>query len=329
VPALQPPLVQEGWESLNGGFSRITALLHHLREQEPANPLPYRLLRQITWCGVESLPQAGDGRTLIPAPPAHLKVVCNGTANSRDTGALLSEAERWLPQFIFWFDLNRLAAHALELLGSGYQMAFDAVCQETACLLFRLPGLADLCFSDGTPFASPETRQWLHSIAIGKSSPSSVTATPLISCSTEEAGNSAGAPKDQMQRLLAKGQLRAGLEIGKKVLESTASGRDNLLCRLGISEVLLENGHAELALPLLEQARHDIAQHRLEQYEPAVALKGLTLSWLALGKRSEPHVKEEAQCLLHRIGRLDLAEMARLLMASGSPTPAQTGSAQP
>jgi type VI secretion system protein VasJ len=326
--ASQQPRIEEGWGSLNQELPRLTALLYHLREQEPTNPLPYRLLRQITWSGVASLPQTEGGRTRIPAPPAHLRQVAGGAVNSQDAGALLLEAERWLPQFIFWFDLNRQAAQALELLGGAYQTAHDAVCQETAFLLYRLPGLADLCFSDGTPFAGPETRRWLQSVVIGKSGPAPVDAAPFTSCPAQEVDDTFGACKDEMQRLFAAGQLVAGLAAGRRALQSTASGRDNLLGRLWLCEELLANGQAALALPLLEQARNEIVRHRLEHYEPAVALKGLTLSWLALGKGAEPAFKEKAHGLLHRIGRLDLAEMARLILASEDRTAAQSGTAQ-
>jgi type VI secretion system protein VasJ len=327
-PALrQPPPTEEGWGSLDQGLSHLTTLLFQFREQEPAHPLPYRLLRQLTWSGVTSLPQAENGRTRIPAPPAHLKQVCTGLSCGQDAVSQLLAAERSLPQFIFWIDLNQVAAKALDSLGSRYQTAHDAVCQETAFLLFRLPGLAELSFSDGTPFVAPETRQWLDAIAIGTAD--SVAVNPVRLRSAEEVGASFE-PGDELYRLFANGHLRAGLAAARKALGGTASGRDHLLCRLSISEALLQSGHFDLALPLLEQARHDIDHYRLEQYEPAVALKGLQLSWRALGRQPASPAKAEAQELLHRIGRLDLAEMAHLLQASpGETAAAQTGTAQP
>ena len=64
-----------------------------------------------------------------------------------------------------------------ELLGDGYRQAREAVCQESAFLLHRLAGLRNLAFSDGTPFADPETQRWLDSIEFNAGA-----AAPIPNC---------------------------------------------------------------------------------------------------------------------------------------------------
>ena len=83
-------------------------------------------------------------------------------APSGDTGKVDDD---WLATFNDE-PLHALVAEALDSLGDGYVNAQEAVCQETALFIHRLPALIDLNFSDGTPFADSETRQWLNNISL-------------------------------------------------------------------------------------------------------------------------------------------------------------------
>ncbi|PKN04817.1 MAG: type VI secretion system protein TssA, partial [Deltaproteobacteria bacterium HGW-Deltaproteobacteria-9] len=168
-PSVQPEEIQSSW---NEGRKRehylqkILEMSSYCRQQNAADPLPYRLNRKLLWCNIEELPVSTNGLTRIPAPDKQIVKMLFDLHNSGDAEAVLKAAEGRLPQFIFWMDLNRFVAESLTKLGAHYTKAHRAVCRETAFLNYQLPGLEDLSFADGTPFATLETKNWLRSIAI-------------------------------------------------------------------------------------------------------------------------------------------------------------------
>ncbi len=303
---------KEAGKALSDGLLKISEASFFLWQQDLSSPQVYRLTRKAAWYAVDELPPASSGQTKIQAPPLQVKNLLFDLRDNGDSEALLKAAETRLPQYIFWIDLNRLAAEALARLGSRFEKAHEAVCQETAFLLHRLPGLELLSFSDGTPFATPDTRQWLKGIVFrGASSDAApLTATDYVS----ESGGEAVIEKKigELQQLVLKGKLLEAMEAGQQKLRDSTSRRENLLWRLSLSQMLVDSGKARLALPHLEQALQDIAGHGLEEYDPNLAMRGFKLAWLAFDSQTEPKFKERAQEVLHQIGRFDMPEMVRL-----------------
>ena len=116
----------------------------------------------------------------------------------------------------------------------------------------------------------------------------------------------------ELRQLMGAGRPMEALELAQRRLNACRSRRELLLWRLSLSRTLLDAGRSRLALPYLEQVLDDIAGHRLEEYEPELALQGYRLAWLALDGQTETRFKERALEVLLRIGRIDLPEMARL-----------------
>lgn len=302
----------EAGKALSDGLMKISEASFYLWQQDLASPQVYRLTRKAAWYAVEDLPPAANGQTRIQAPPAQVKNLLFDLRNNGDAEALLKAAETRLPQYIFWLDLSRLAAEALARLGSRFERAHDAVCQETAFLIHRLSGLEELSFSDGTPFATPDTRQWLKSIAFQGAA--SDTAPLTATDATIEVGAEAIIDKKirELQQLVRKGKLIEAMEAVQQKLRNSSSQRENLLWRLSLSQMLVDVGKSRLALPHLEQALKDIAWHGLEAYDPNLAMRGLKLAWLAFDSQTEQRFKDQAQDVLHQIGRFDMPEMVRL-----------------
>jgi len=319
IPDIEPapPRAQPGIRSPQGAQRELESHLERLREiagwlwqQDSANPLVYRLNRKSLWLPVENLPPAAGGRTRIPAPTGQVLRMLFDLRNTGNAEALLKAAEGRLPQFIFWIDLNRLVAEALARLGDRHRKAQAVVCQETAFLLHRLPGLEDLSFADGTPFANPETRNWLKGIAFGaRAAAEAGGAAPAGSAPGEErlAGEVAEA-----EALVRKGSLLEAVEALQRVLKQASSGRERILWRLAVSQMLIDARQAKLALPHLEQILRDIDTYRLEEYEPSLTLRGLKLVLSGLESQPEASFKIKTADVLYRIARLDMAEAVRL-----------------
>jgi len=311
---------QEAARALNDRLIKVNEASFHLWQQDLASPHAYRLTRKAAWYAVDELPPAIDGQTKIPPPPSQVKNLLLDLRQNSDDEALLKAAETRQPQYIFWIDLNFLIAEAMTHLGSRFERAHKAVCQETAFLLHRLPGLEKLSFSDGTPFAAPDTRQWLKQIAFLRA-PSDTSAPSSTDSNTEartdsitEARMEAVIEKKiaELQQLVGEGKLFEAMEVAQQKLQSSSSRRENLLWRLSLSQMLVDLGKSRLALPHMEQVLQDISRHGLEQYDPSLALRGFKLAWLAFDSQTEQKFKDQGQDVLHQIGRFNMPEMVRL-----------------
>ncbi|MBC8017923.1 MAG: type VI secretion system protein TssA [Verrucomicrobia bacterium] len=303
---------QEAGKALSDGLMKISEASFYLWQQDLAGPQAYRLTRKTAWYAVDELPPAANGQTRIPPPSSQVKNLLFDLRNNGDAEALLKAAETRLPQYIFWIDLNRLAAEALARLGSRFEKAHDAVCQETAFLLHRLPGLEELSFSDGTPFATPDTRQWLKGIVFRGAQPDTSPLGEADSAAEEGAEALIEKKIGELQQLVRKGKLIEAMEAVQQKLRSSSSQRENLLWRLSLSQMLVDVGKSGFALPHLEQVLKDIARHGLEEYDPKLAMRGFKLAWLAFDSQPEQKFKDRALEVLHQIGRLDMPEMVRL-----------------
>ncbi|MGA7827834.1 MAG: type VI secretion system protein TssA [Geobacteraceae bacterium] len=301
----------EAGQALEDGMNKIREASFYLWKQDLAVAVAYRMTRKAAWYSVEDLPPAVNGRTRIPPPTTVEKNLLFGLRNKGDAEALLKAAEARLTQYIFWLDLNRLSAEALSRLGTRFERAYQTVCQETSFLLLRLPGLEELSFSDGTPFATPETRQWLESItcqraSVGKASQSFPDA-PLVEM--EEVIKES---IDEIQLLLRKGRLIEAMENVQEKLRASSSRREMLHWRLALSTMLVDIGKSKLAIPHIDQILMDMDKHGLEEYEPMLAMSGLRLAWFTLDAQPDQKFKDRASDVLHRIGRVDMPEMVRL-----------------
>jgi len=311
-PSNTPASGQDAGVMVSEALKSLQEASFRIRQQDPASPQPYRLARKAAWYSVEALPPSVNGRTRIPPPSTVEKKLLIDLRNNGDAEALLKAAEARLPEYIFWMDLNRFSADSLSRLGNRYQKAHDAVCQETAFLLHRLPGIDDLCFSDGTPFAAPETRSWLRGIAVrcgsGDVAPTTVP-SPFQEGVVEDDREKT---IEELRMLIRKGKMIDAVETGQRKVRDASSSREKILWRLALARMLVTVGKTKLSLPYLEQVLEDIDRYRLEEYDPGLALRGLSLCRQTFAAQEDARFKDRADYMLHRIGRLDMPEMVRL-----------------
>lgn len=130
-----------------------------LCERQPDSPQGYRLRRHALWQAITSVPQAeSDGRTPLAAVPADMTADYETRLNNVDL-ALWQQVEKSLILAPYWLDGHYLSAQAARRL--GYTSAAEAIRDEVARFLSRLPQLASLRFNDRTPFINEQTKQWL------------------------------------------------------------------------------------------------------------------------------------------------------------------------
>lgn len=303
---------QDAMKIANAGFQALRNAGVFLFEKDGKNPDAYRYRRLAVWAKVSFLPPENNGKTQIPPPSAQEIASLNDLKNDGNWQVLLQSAEQKLSRFIYWFDLCRLSAEVLLKLGPAYHKAHRAVCDETAFFLHRLAGVEDLAFSDGTPFANMETRQWLKNIAFGsapagggKISPGDIAAAAPESDRMDEILEAATSLASQQK-------IMEAVELVQNQLKSTTSEKGRLLWRMILCQILLDSEFKPLSAPHLEQIVADIDNYQLEAWEPAVALQGLALAWNGFRSLADSRFNDRAEALLNRISRLDPAEALRL-----------------
>jgi type VI secretion system protein VasJ len=259
---------------------------------------------------IDDLPAATNNRSKIPPPDKQVVKMLFEMRDSGDAEALLKASEGRISQYIFWLDLHRFVAEALTRLGNRHQHAHDCVCSETAFLLYRLRGLEEFAYSDGMPFANPETKTWIQGIAFG----SGTSGAPGAAGETAggQGENSIVAEIADAQAMIRKGKLLETLSGLQLKLNSAPSIREKVLWRQAIVNLLINVKQVKLALPHLSQIVREIDTYHLEEYEPSLAVNGLKLAWLGYESQTDPLFKEKAADILSRIGCLDMAEVVRL-----------------
>ncbi len=267
---------------------------------DPANPLPYRLRRLAAWSGVIAPPPAEEGRTLLPPPESHVSSTLEALLAAGDYAGALRAAEERVGAYLFWLDLQRVAAEALAALGGPYQAALKAVNLEAAAYLERLPSLPRLAFADGTPFANAKTRAWLDSLQEDKRGGGSGGAAlnPAVTEALAKAKSAAAAnPEEAFQTL--------GAALGL-----AGHPREQLALRLEIMRTFAAAGRSEAAKELIPPLLEILDRHGLEVWDAPLAGQALAAM---LGVLGEGEADAAVRAGLRR--RLAWADPARCLRA--------------
>jgi type VI secretion system protein VasJ len=265
-----------------------------------AMPQAFRLNRLAAWGAIDTAPQATDGQTLLPDPNPQLQDALRNLVVTQADEDAIRFAEAQLPNYPFWLDLNRAAARAMERLGAGYDQARREVASHTAALTGRLPGIQELAFSGGTPFADGETLEWLQGLA------------------GADAGGAPARPPDAGQAafgnaraLAASGDL-AGAAAGlQKAMSQGASPGQRFKLRAQLCELLLAERPGANLDPFAHALLADVERHGLAAWDPPLALEGLLAAYKVLARNDEG--KEATDALLAKITAIDAEAAVKLI----------------
>lgn len=299
--------VADARRAADAAMQRLRQVSLFMLQQDAGDPLPYRYRRVAGWARVTATPPVNnDGNTAIAPPPPQVMTQMGAQRNAGNLTALILNAEPKVSQYIFCFDLHRHVAEALGDLGDAYHAAREAVCQETAALLRRLPALATLHFADGTPFADPQTRQWLEQIGTATAAP----VTPTSDTGTTDT-DPLVAVVAKARAMARRKQLIEAVALLQREMQGSESHRLAMRCRLAIIRLLLENKKAPAALPHVDRVLCDMDRFQLEHWEPGLAVEALTVAWQSFNAQGDSEHKVRAGEMLHRMAAVDPAAALR------------------
>jgi type VI secretion system protein VasJ len=265
-----------------------------LREANPADPLPYRLLRQAVREDLLEAPPSKDGVSELSGGDASFAQQMEEKLDSGEPATVLSECEGRLPNDRLWLDLDFLSYRAMEGLGKPYQAARRALGDEAARLVRGIPELLELKFADGTPMAGEPARLWAL-YELGALGGTGAAGAGDLEAAVAEA-----------RKLVARKKFPEAAALLQKELRGAVNRRDRFLAKLALARLCAEAGRGDLALPQLEGLDEEARKFALEEWEPTLAAEVARELWKAHKGSSAP---EKAGEFYARLCRLDLGSV--------------------
>lgn len=289
-------------------FQKVRQASKILRDEKKENPEPYKWMRFALWEGIKKLPDSTDYATKIPSPDKKMIKRLDDLLTDQDWDELLSYSESCLnnPKNIFLLDLNMYSYMALSGLGKKFNMAKKAVVSETLWLVTRLEGIEELLFSDKTPFANDETKNWLNEISAGSDGDSG------------SRQNSASGLGDEINGIIeaARDEIDENLYNGIGFLESkineSKSGKMNLLLRLELVNILAKEKKEKLIYPHLDLILNEIEEHSIYLWEPETAVSALKIIYKWFKKLNDKNSKEKTERVFGLLVKISTKESLKL-----------------
>lgn len=210
---------KEAHKALRQQQDSARALCGWWLKQKATDLRALRLNRTLTWLPIDFMPER-NAEQITP-----LRSVCadklknyQGRFNQGQFADLVVELEVNLAKSAFWFDGQRMVWECLNALKA--ESAMYEVELHLALLLQRLPGLIELRFSDGAPFADPQTRTWIDANVL-----------PHLTRSEPEAAQASterpawDLALDEAQELLRVSGFKASVQLIKRGLNSAYGER--------------------------------------------------------------------------------------------------------
>ena len=289
--------------ALAPAFAHLNQVVDAMMTADPCDARAYRISRFANWAGVDTLPPATSSLTQIGAPISQvadaMRRMQDDTAEPLDA---IGFAESQFPAFPFWLDLQALSAAALAQLGDAAAAARAEVERATLALLQRLPGLDDLCFGNGMPFASARTVEWIGSL--GGSAVSAGGAEPGTG------GDGLGSVVAQANGLAANGELEAAVALLQQAIARALDAPARLRAQIRLCQLLSLHREGRVPLPFARLLVEKIQHHDLDRWDPALAVEGWVAAHAVLSQDDADPLERHAA--LTAIARLDAARAIAL-----------------
>ncbi|MEJ5057281.1 MULTISPECIES: type VI secretion system protein TssA [unclassified Pseudomonas] len=271
-------------------------------KQKATDPRALRLNRTMLWLSIDTLPERNAEQiTTLRGLPADKLKLYQERFDQAVYADLLVELEASVAKAPFWFDGQRMVWECLQ--GLNAEMAMREVEVHFALLIQRLPGILELRFHDGTPFADPPTRSWVDTHVMphvrSPDAPRPVEmsgALPPWEVALEE-----------VQPILRKDGLKAAVQILKLGLQRAQGSRERFFWQFALARLCLMARKFELAKTQLETLDQTLQDAGLHAWEPDLALQVLQLLHSCCEVLPQNHaVRERKEEIYRRLCHLDL-----------------------
>ena len=271
-------------------------------KQKATDVRALRLNRTLLWLPIDAIPERNNEQiTALRGLPVDKLKTYQDRYDQAQYAELIVELEASLAKAPFWFDGQRMVWECLQ--GLNAEMAMREVEIHFALFMQRMPGVIELRFHNGIPFADPATCAWI-----------SANVTPHLQTSSAprkvEVANTQLAWELALEEalpILRKDGLKAAVQILKQGLQNAYGGRVRFFWQFALARLCFAAKKYELAktqLEALDQALHDSG---LQTWEPDLVLEVLHLLHGCCELLPQNHaVRERKEEVYRRLCHLDL-----------------------
>jgi type VI secretion system protein VasJ len=261
-----------------------------------------RLNRTLLWLPIDAVPERNTEQiTVLRGLPTDKLKAYQDQFDQAKYADLLVELEGSLAKAPFWFDGQRMVWECLQ--GLNAEMAMREVELHLALLIQRLPGIIELRFHDGAPFADPSTRAWISANVMPHlqraSAPRKIEVAgtlPAWELALEE-----------VMPVLRKDGLKPAVRTLKQGLQTAHGGRVRFLWQFALARLCFLAKKYELAKTQLETLDQALQDSGLHAWEPGLALEVLHLLHSCCELLPQNHaVRERKEEIYRRLCHLDL-----------------------
>ncbi|MDR2604196.1 MAG: type VI secretion system protein TssA [Desulfovibrio sp.] len=242
------------------------AYLPAARRKQPSDASLWQLSRLVVWGAVTAIPESDDGRTQLPAPDMDALAQARLQLQAGNALEAALAAETFFSTAPFCLDAQEVVYSALATLGPQFAAVAQSVLDAAVAFITRFPGVEQLSFSDGTPFAAPQTLDRLRTTVAARKSPNADNAP------TSTGGDCANL-YTAAKALPAQNKLTEAVAS----LDAAKGQSPAVNLRLTVRQVrlLCEAGKAEAAGILAEAVLRETTGRDLESWDPEAALDAL------------------------------------------------------
>jgi type VI secretion system protein VasJ len=275
-----------------------------IRAQNPSSAMAFRIARLATYLRTLEPPESDrPPKTIAPPPPTDAMQYLQRLLEEKKWPELLAESEELLGRFTFSLDCYRYGCLALEQLGPEYQRAYRVVLGELASLVIRIPELIGLQFSDGTPFASELTRQWIETQLGAGGAGKSTAATP----ESDSGSDSISAAVQEARRIAASGDVEGAMAVLQHAIVQVRGGRERFCLRFSLAQICATAKADKVAEAIYATLLSEVADQRLEEWEPELVTRFFVSYYEYLKQLSEDNdaLAPKVETIYQRLCRLD------------------------
>ncbi|MVV47858.1 type VI secretion system protein TssA [Pseudomonas sp. PB120] len=261
-----------------------------------------RLNRTLLWLPIDAMPERNAEQvTALRGLPADKLKDYQDRFDQAKYADLLVELEASLAKAPFWFDGQRMIWECLQ--GLNAELAMREVEVHFALLIQRLPGIIELRYHDGAPFADPATRDWISDHVM----PHLQSASPPPKVEVTDTQPAWDIALEVALPILHKDGLKAAVQILKQGLQGAHGGRARFFWQFALARLCFIARKYELAKTQLDTLDQTLQDSGLHAWEPDLALEVLHLLNSCCELLPQSHVVRECKEEIHRrLCHLDL-----------------------
>lgn len=298
--------IQSGRELLD----QAKVLANYLRNQPNGWLSGHRLMKSVRWDTLhQAPPQNQQGCTRLAPPRSDAKAQLKRLYLQQNWLELTEQADRLFAEGVnhFWLDVQWYLHQALSKSSAPWDGWAEVIASDLKQFLLRLPGLENLAWEDGTPFADEVTLAWIKQHILEENI-QSLNHMPVQGASDDDNDSIFALEQEALTQADTEGVEAALAWLMSR--PNIQTSRQKWLLQLVMARVAEQFARHDLALNLLRELDRSAEQMRLADWEPHSLFEVKARQLQLLRGKTQRNTPDKTE-LHHQMSEL-LAQLTRL-----------------